>query len=346
MKHKLLLSILLLTAVAQGAAATESGAALASAPARASGKAAAVSADGVVEAVRQTVLAAQVAGAIVELRVKAGDAVKAGQVLARIDARAADQSASAGQAQVQAARASLDVAAKDFARQKQLFQKHFISQAALDQAEAVYKAAESQVAAQIAQAGAMRTQSDFFVLRAPYNGIIAEVPVVLGDMAMPGRPILTIYDPLFLRVTAAISQTIALSPSLQQDARIELPGATGAQKSIAPTLVSVLPTADPNTHTLQIRLDLPAGTANAAPGMFARAWLPVTGPAEGRVFVPAQAVVHRAEMTGVYVLDAAGKPMLRQVRLGRAADDSIEVLSGISAGERVATDPQAAARVR
>ena len=305
--------------------------------------------DGVVEAVRQTVLAAQVAGAIVELSAKAGDTVKAGQVLARVDARAAEQSATASQAQVQAARASLDVASKDFARQKQLFQKHFISQAALDQAEAVYKAAESQVAAQIAQAGAARSQSDFFVLRAPYGGVVADVPVVLGDMALPGRPILTLYDPLSLRVTATIPQTTGTSLSVQQGARVELPGATGTQRWITPTQVTVLPTADPNTHTLQIRLDLPSGTANLAPGMFARAWLPVQGAAgvpDGRVFVPATAIVRRAEMTGVYVLDAAGKPMLRQVRLGKSADDSIEVLSGISAGERVAADPQAAARIR
>jgi hypothetical protein len=133
---------------------------------------------------------------------------------------------------------------------------------------------------------------------------------------------------------------------VQQGARVELPGAAGAQKWITPVLVTVLPTADPNTHTLQIRLDLPAATANAAPGTFARAWLPLTGAVDGRVFVPAKAIVRRAEMTGAYVLDAAGKPMLRQVRLGRATDDSIEVLSGIAAGERVATDPQAAARLR
>lgn len=322
---------------------------LASVEARAASKAEISGYDGVVEAVRQTVLAAQVAGAIVELHIKAGDAVKAGQVLARIDARAANQSATASQAQVQAARASLEVASKDFERQKQLFQKRFISQAALDQAEAVYKAAESQVAAQIAQSGAALTQSDFYILRAPYNGIVAEVPVVLGDMAMPGRPIATLYDPSSLRVTATIPQTTVTSLAVQQGARVELTGATGAQKWITPTLVTVLPTADPNTHTLQIRLDLPAGTANAAPGMFARAWLPVQaagGVPDGRVFVPVKAIVRRAEMSGVYVLDAAGKPMLRQVRLGRVADDSIEVLSGVSAGERLAADPQAAARIR
>ena len=348
MTHKLLPALLLLAAICPNTARAEPGASLATVSARVSGAATAVSADGVVEAVRQTVLAAQVTGAIIELRVKVGDTVKAGQLMARIDARAADQTANASLAQVQAARASLDVAAKDYNRQKLLSQRGFISPAAQDQAEAVYKAAEAQVNAQIAQAGAARTQTDFFTLRAPYNGIVAEVPVVQGDMAMPGRAIVTIYDPRELRVVATLSQTANLPADVQR-ATVELPGTS--QKSLTPTKVTLMPTADPNSHTVQVRLDLPAGTRDATPGMFARAWLPARGGDEtradaGRVFVPAKAVVRRAEMTGVYVVDANGKPALRQVRLGRAVEDSIEVLSGVSVGEKVATDPQAAARVR
>ncbi len=84
--------------------------------------------------------------------------------------------------------------------------------------------------------------------------------------------------------------------------------------------------------------------------MFARIWLPIAadiaGAAPANVSVPLQAIVRRAEMTGVYVLDAAGRPALRQVRLGRVSDDGVEVLSGLMPGERVATDPQAAARAR
>ena len=341
MNFKLLISLILLMLAAH----VEATPSLAAVPARSSGASATYSADGVVEAVRQTVLAAQVAGAIVELRVKAGDRVKAGQVLVRIDARAAIQSASASQAQAQAARASLDVAARDFDRQKLLSQKGFISQAALDQAEAVYKAAAAQVNAQLAQAGVARTQSDFFVLRAPYDGLVADVPVVLGDMALPGRALVTIYDPVALRVTVTIPQTATSSASTWQSAKVELPG--NGKSLIVPSSVTLLPTADPATHTLQLRLDLPAGTANAAPGMFARAWLPVQSSGEGsRVYVPIKSIVRRAEMVGVYVVDAKGKPSLRQVRLGRSTEDSIEVLTGLNAGELVATDPQAAAKVR
>lgn len=308
--------------------------------------------DGVVEAVRQTVLAAQVAGAVVALDVKVGDAVKAGQVLARIDARAADQNTAASDAQVMAARASLDMATKDLERQKQLFQKSYISQGALERAESQFKSTQAQVAAQLAQAGATRTQSGFFVVKAPYAGIVSEVPVSLGDMAMPGRALVSMYDPTRLRVTVSVPQSAALG--LQNDAkvRVQLPGLPEDREWVTPSRTVVLPTVDPGTHTVQLRLELPPpAPGNAgdpatvlAPGLFARAWLPgaVGGPA--RLNVPARAVVRHAEMTGLYVVGADGRPVLRQVRLGSIQGDSVEILSGVSAGERVALDPQAAAR--
>ena len=313
-----------------------------------------ISFDGVVEAVRQTVLAAQVAGAVVALDVKVGDAVKAGQVLARIDARAADQSTAASDAQVMAARASLDMATKDLERQKQLFQKSYISQGALERAESQFKSTQAQVAALLAQAGATRTQSAFFVVKAPYAGIVSEVPVAVGDMAMPGRPLVTLYDPTRLRVTVSVPQSAALG--LQKDAavRIQLPGLPADREWVTPSRTTVLPTVDPGTHSVQLRLELPPPAPGPAadpatllaPGLFARAWLPgaVGGPA--RLHVPARSVVRHAEMTGLYLVGADGRPVLRQVRLGSVQGDSVEILSGVSAGERVALDPQAAARAR
>ena len=97
-------------------------------------------------------MAAQVSGAVVAIDVKAGDVVKAGQVLARIDARAAEQNVAVSDAQVLSARATLEVAVKEFDRQKLLFEKNYTSRAALERAEAQFKATQAQVAAQLAQA--------------------------------------------------------------------------------------------------------------------------------------------------------------------------------------------------
>ncbi|MBA4112727.1 MAG: efflux RND transporter periplasmic adaptor subunit [Verminephrobacter sp.] len=320
---------------------------LATAPAQAAALQGRTGFDGVVEAVRQTVIAAQVPGAVVELNAKAGDRVQAGQLMLRIDARAADQSAAASNAQVQAARAALDVATREYDRQKQLHQKKYISQAALERAESEFKATSAQVAAQMAQAGAARTQTGLHTVRAPYAGVVAEVSVALGDMAMPGRPLLTLYDPTALRVTAALPQSLA--GSVQADAvRVELPGLAATQQWPQATRVQVLPMVDAATHTVQVRAELGAGPEGVAPGMFARLWLPSAGASEAgkTVTVPLKAIVRRAEMTGVYVQGEGGKPLLRQVRLGRTEGERVEVLSGVAPGEQVVVDPQSALRTR
>jgi RND family efflux transporter MFP subunit len=333
------------TASAPGAAAR---AGLAAVAARAGGSGALAAYDGVVEALRQTVVAAQVSGAVVQLDVKVGDRVQAGQLLLRLDARAADQSAAASEAQLRAARAAQEVAEREVARQRQLAAERFISGAALDRAEAEYKVASAQAAALLAQAGAARTQSGFYAVRAPYAGVVSELPVTLGDMALPGRPLLTLYDPAALRVSAAVPQSAVAALGDGRAVRVELPALPAAERMLAPQRVHQLPAADVATHTVTLRAELPAAAVpGLAPGQFARLWLPAGGgsAATAGVWVPVQAVVRRGEMTGLYVLDGAGRPLLRQVRLGRSDGAQVEVLSGLRAGERVATDVPAATRL-
>jgi hypothetical protein len=123
--------------------------------------------------------------------------------------------------------------------------------------------------------------------------------------------------------------------------------------------VQRFPAFDAATHTVQLRVPLPAQVQGALPGMFARvAWQGAADSAAQagkeaeqeavgpQFLVPASAIVRRAEMTGVYVLDAQGRPLLRQVRLGNSDGTQVEVLSGLRAGDKVATDPQAAAKMR
>jgi membrane fusion protein, multidrug efflux system len=359
MKNKLLAAFaaavltLALDSQAQAAAGALATTVVASSPA-----AGTASFDAVVEAVRQTVVAAQVSGSVMEVSVRAGEPVRAGQVLVRLDARAADQGTVAGDAQVQAARASLAVATQEYERQRQLLQKNYISQAAFERAEAQFNATQAQVSVQLAQASIARTQSGFFVVKAPYAGVVAEVPVAVGDMAMPGRPLVALYDPSALRVTATVPQTAISEAATGQAMKIELPGLSPQRQWLSPARVQVLPTLDPGTHTVEVRLDLPHGATGISPGMFARAWLPVPPPSPAseaaagaaalstRLFVPFKAVIRRAEMTGLYTVDPDGRPVLRQVRLGQRFKDTVEILSGVAAGERVALDPQAAARVR
>ena len=299
-----------------------------------------VSVDAVVEAVRQATLSTQVPGALVSLSVKAGDRVRAGQELARIDARVAQQQVVGSNAQLDAAQAQLKVATRELERQQQLFQKQYISQGALDRAQAQWEAAQAQVQALQAQTRVSQVQTGFFIVQAPFNGVVSDVPVTLGDMALPGRPLVVMHDPTALRITANVAQALMPTASASvQMLRYEVAG-QGSSQSTAP--VQWLPTVDATTHTVQLRMALPLNAAGLAPGMFARVWLPAPVSAQTtttRVQVPQRAVVRRAEMTGVYVLDAQSKPRLRQVRLGLTQGDQIEVLSGVSAGDKVVLEP-------
>jgi RND family efflux transporter MFP subunit len=293
--------------------------------------------------VRQATLAAQVAGAIVRIGVQVGDRVRAGQELLRIDAHAAALVVQSNASQVDAARANLAVAAKEFERQQQLVQQQYISPAALERSQAQFQSAQALVQSLQAQTNVVQTQQGFYVISAPFSGIVSELTVALGDMAMPGRPLVTLYDPSQLRVTAAVPHSAM--PASLDGAQLEWP-ANGQGKTMVPVRsITVLPQIDAATHSAQIRFPLPA-VSGALPGSFVRVWLPAPRApmtSAARVFVPASAVLRRAELTAVYLLDAQGHPTLRQVRVGRSQGQQVEVLSGLRAGERVATDPQAAA---
>jgi RND family efflux transporter MFP subunit len=293
------------------------------------------SAEAVMEAVRQSTVSAQIAGRVVELRFDVGDYVRKGDVILRIDERAVSQALAASEAQVAEAQAALANARANYERSRQLLAQKFISQAGLDQAEAAYKSAQARVTALLAGAGAAATERSFATVVAPYSGVVSARHIELGEMAQPGRPLMTGFDPSTLRVVATVPQTQVAAIQAGGKARIEVPSLGRWVDVKAMTLV---PTADPRTHTTRIRLDLPAEVRGLYPGVYARVHF-VVGRAP-RLLVPRAAVLRRSEVTAVYVVGSDSRAQLRQVRLGDAGDEtSVEVLAGLKPGERVALEP-------
>lgn len=291
--------------------------------------------DASVEAVKQAAVAAQVQGRIMEMRVDAGDRVKKGDVLLRIDEREAAQGVAGAEAQVAQAQAGLANARAIYERTKNLFARHFVSQASLEQTESTYRAAEAQVKVSVAGRGQAGTTKSFTSVSSPLTGVVAQRLVEAGEMASPGKPLLTVYEPGELRAVASIPQYKLTDVKRTQRAKLEFPE---SHRRMDAELVTVLPTADARTHTVQVRVNLPGNVTGVVPGMFARVHF-VTGRAK-KLLLPEQAVVRRGEITGVYVLSDRGAPALRQVRLGEpVADGLVEIFAGVAAGERVATDP-------
>ena len=295
-------------------------------------------AEGVVEAVKQSTVAAQISGRVVAVNFDVGDRVKKGQVIVRIDPAEVNQTYAASQAQIAQAEAALRNAKAQFERTQRLVEQKFMSAAALDKTQADYLAAKAQLAA--AEAGGQQAAAtrSYVTVTAPYSGVVSERHVELGEMAVPGKPLMTGFDPGELRVTAALPQNQLAAVRKLASASVEFPA---LNKRVLATRMSILPAADVQTHTTQVRLDLPAGVEGLYPGMFARAYFAV-GRAK-KLLMPGAAVARRSEVTGAYVVGANGEIQFRQLRLGEAAaGDDVEVLAGVAPGENVALDPVAA----
>lgn len=278
-------------------------------------------AEALVEAVTQATVAAQVAGRVVEVRVDAGQTVRKGELLMRIDAREAAEAAAGASAQLVNARANYE-------RLKNLRAQNFISAAALDKAQADFAAAQ-------ATSGQAGVGLGYATVTAPIAGVVAQRQTELGEMAAPGKPLLTLYDPAGLRVTASVPQYMLPRMRGVTRAKVEFPE---LGRWVDATSVALLPVADAATHVSQVRVGLPADAgANLLPGSFARVHF-VIGRAS-KFTVPKAAVLRRGEVAAVYVQGAEGRLALRQLRLGEVFGGEIEVLAGLAAGERVALDP-------
>lgn len=216
-----------------------------------------------------------------------------------------------------------------------------MSRAALERSEASYQSRLAEFKAQEARVRAAAITEGFHVLVAPYAGVISMVTIERGDMALPGRSLMTLFDPMQMRVSADVPESIA-ADMRKNAARIEIPSARVVVHLDGGGDLTVLPQRNAGSHSVTLRLALPFTATNLAPGSYARVGfsLPrLTAAWASRVKLPTQALFRRSELTAVYVIDAGGKPLLRLVRTGRVEGAETEILAGLSPGERVVLQP-------
>jgi len=290
--------------------------------------------DGVVEPIKQSLVSSQASGRVSALMVKAGDPVKAGQLLATVDDRETQTGVQRSQAQQVQSDSELRNAQLNVSRTRDLQAKGFVSQAALDTAELQLKAAQAgrdQASAGLRQSA---LSQEFTRVTAPYDGYVSDTLVQAGDLAVPGKPLLSMYSPHAYRVVVHVG--VSQQASTRAAVQVEVQQAGG--EWVKPIAQQLLPAADALSQTLQWRLDLP--TMPGAP------WVPgqqvrvrFVGGASQRITLPATAVLRRGELTAVYVAGGPGFVM-RVVRLGRQlGQGQVEVLAGLLPQDRVALDP-------
>jgi RND family efflux transporter MFP subunit len=295
--------------------------------------------DGLVQPVRQSTLSAQTPGRVLRLAVQAGDRVRAGQLLLVIDDRSAQAEVQRSQAQVAQAQAQWVQAQSQFERTRHLQTQGFVSTAALDAAQAQLQSAQAERDQAAAAAQQSALLQGFTQVSAPFDGWVLQTEAQVGDLALPGKALLTLYAPWPLRVVVQVPMSrLAQSGLLDGVVQIQLPLADGASQWVRPVTSTRLPMTDAVAQTVEWRFELPNTASGAlAPGQQVRVqW----GSAKvQRLMLPGTALLRRGELTAVYVAAPQGF-VLKAVRLG--ADHGaagVEVLAGLAAGDKVALDP-------
>ncbi|MFW5451219.1 MAG: efflux RND transporter periplasmic adaptor subunit [Methylophagaceae bacterium] len=310
--------------------------------------------DAVVEAVHHSTVSSRIAAEVIELNYDVDDVVPKGAVIMKfrddeLQARISQVKATllANKAQYNAAIARQKEVSADTKRVKDLFKRKLLAQAALDKANANMSTANAKVQAVQAQLKARQAQLDeakvqlsYTEIIAPYSGVVMERFIELGEMAIPGQPLMTGISLDHLRVIVNIPQYLLDGIKSAENPLFIL--ADGRQ--IIGEKITILPHADPQSHSFKVRVDLMADSERIYAGTFGKLHFKVGN--EQIIVIPQQVVVQRSEVAGVYVLTTDQHIIFRQIRLGRLLQgEQREILAGLSVGEQVAKDPLQAVRL-
>jgi len=293
---------------------------------------------GTVRSRRQTQIASRVLAEVNEVKRQPGDEVQAGETLVILDSRDLEARMAQAEANLKSAGESLKEAQTEFERAKNLLKKEAITQQAYDLAS--FRLADTAARREAGQKALeeARILLGYATITAPFKGVLFEKHADPGDLAVPGDPLLGLYDPGQLRLEALVEEAILWKLKVRDSLRVSIEALAG---TIQGQVSEAVPAVDPATRTGTVKIDLPA-ELNLKPGMFGRAQVPVGE--RDALTVPAGTVVRRGQLEMVFaVIPGAGGPQarLKIVRTGQRppagtpGSDRVEILSGVEAGEEL-----------
>ncbi len=312
---------------------------------------------GTVRSATASILNAQLGGTVREIRVKLGDRVKRGQILAILDDRSpraqlgiteagVEESAQAlveANRGLEAATAQRKLAETTLHRYQDLLAKNSLSQQEFDEANAHYQATVAneaalaakikQVEARQRQAGAARdsatTSLDYATIVSPLDGIVTAKSVDSGTVVMPGMPILTVEDPGHYRLEASFPEELLAKVHLGDRVRVSI-----GSGEVDGRVEEIVPSTDASTRTVTVKVSLPAN-CGCRSGEYGKAAFPLDR--EKRLTVSRSALLEQGELEGLFVVDPQNNVQYRLVKSGKSQGGRVEILSGVSEGDRVAT---------
>lgn len=284
-------------------------------------------ATGTINARDETTVSTRILAAIQRFRVKAGDTITEGQVLLELDDRDLRSRFEQIKQSLLAARALLQEADAEYQRVKTLYEKKVASRADFDRVRAAHRSREANYQRVVRELEEAKTTLSFTIIRSPIAGKVVERLAEPGDTAIPGKPLLRIYNPDLLRLDAQVRESLAagLHVGDRLHARID-----ALNREVPVIIDEIVPSADPGSRSITVKALLPADDT-LYPGMFGRLVIP-TGTLD-RIYIPNGAVSRMGQLEFVSVMDR-DRVARRFIRTGHRKDDgSIEVLSGLQTGE-------------
>lgn len=292
-----------------------------------------VEAVGTIQPQFKTTVSARVTANVVELPVNAGQHVRSSDLLVRLDDRDLRARKQQAQESLRRAEATRDLAQSDYTRDKALFEKAVIPKSEFDETTLRLKTSTADVAASEQAAHDADFAFGYAVIRAPYDAIVIDKLSDVGDMATPGKPLLTLYESGKLWLEAAVPEEQAGALRIGKSYAIQL---ESLDKQMQGRLVEIVPSADSSSRTITARVALPY-TQNVFPGLFGRMMIPVGE--QARIMIP-QAAVLRVGQLAMVDVDESGVLRRRSVQVGRIIGNQVEILSGLATGEKVSLTPR------
>jgi len=290
---------------------------------------------GTVEAVHAGTASAEISGRVVQTLVDVGDLVNKDDVILKLRDTKQQATYHSAEAGVKAAKAQYESAEKEYTRIINLLQKGLVSQSTTDKALSQRDSSKANLDAAEATLINAEEQLEYTRVKAPYSGIVLERHVEMGETVNPGTPLYTGMSLEKLRILTNVPQKDIDKIRKNKKATIELPN--GDFIYVTGEKLTFFGYADPKTSTFKVRVNLPDGLSGLYPGMYIKTSFKI-GESVSLV-VPERCLIRRGEVTAVYV-ETDKKLHFRHIRLGRdLGNGDMEVLSGLSFGERVVTSP-------
>ena len=284
-----------------------------------------------VEAKQATIISSRILARIDTILVRAGDKVEKGDLLIQLEQTDLQSQVLQAKQNIIALQARHKEAKQNFERSVQLFKKQLVSEFNLDKTRADFQSIVAELTAAKQALSQVETTMSYATLTAPINGLIVDRFAEPGDTAQAGAKLLSLYNPLSLRVEANVRERLALTLTHGQKIEIELPSVS---KILVGEVEEIVPAANTGSRSFLIKARI-TYNESLLPGMYARMLIPAGE--QVKFNIPVDKVAHVGQLDFVW-LNVNGEVQRRFVRLGKTQPNSmVTVISGLKDGDEVIT---------